>query len=102
MGRSLKNRKNRQKFIFERDGGLCYICKNPLTIETMTLDHLVPRCNGGTNTRENLRCCCADCNVMKSPIENLLFKNKDGIDIEDSLPFILRAYSYYYNIVRIK
>jgi 5-methylcytosine-specific restriction endonuclease McrA len=31
-----------------------------------TLDHLVPRCKGGTNVEENLVWCCYDCNNKKA------------------------------------
>lgn len=34
-----------------------------------TIDHVVPACLGGTNSRENLVLACEECNNLKSKIE---------------------------------
>ena len=47
--------------IYERDGNRCVYCgtaKGP----RFTLDHLLPRCLGGTNAVTNLVSACASCN----------------------------------------
>lgn len=33
-----------------------------LTLETLTLDRIVPGCDGGTYARTNIRPCCGTCN----------------------------------------
>jgi 5-methylcytosine-specific restriction endonuclease McrA len=44
----------------------CYLCKVPLTVETMTVDHIVPRSRGGTHDLGNLAPACVICNVSKA------------------------------------
>lgn len=46
-----------------RDGHRCqYVgCSRRAT----TVDHVVPRCQGGTNTWNNLVACCRECNALK-------------------------------------
>ena len=34
--------------------------------ENLTLDHVIPLCNGGSDTTPNLVCCCRECNHDKS------------------------------------
>jgi len=74
-----------RRSIFERDKYTCQICgvighavrnKGPSGSVTYThhtdidgvylsIDHIYPRCAGGTNVKENLRCLCTKCNTMK-------------------------------------
>jgi len=46
-------------------GGRCYFCGTLLTAETMTIDHLIPKCKGGTNALSNLMPACEPCNRKK-------------------------------------
>lgn len=49
--------------VFKRDGYQCVYCgtrKGPFTI-----DHVVPRTSGGTDSWENLVCACVNCNNKK-------------------------------------
>lgn len=39
----------------------CYRCGKLLTLETLTVDRIVPGCKGGTYRRNNIRPSCADC-----------------------------------------
>ena len=39
----------------------CYRCGKLLTIDTMTVDRIIPGCQGGTYRRNNIRPSCADC-----------------------------------------
>ena len=43
-------------------GGLCAYCR---IRRADTLDHLKPRCKGGSNLRSNLVPCCRECNHSK-------------------------------------
>jgi 5-methylcytosine-specific restriction endonuclease McrA len=52
-------------FVLLRDGFRCRYCGAPLTEGTFTLDHLIPRCQGGSNRIANLAACCVDCNKRK-------------------------------------
>lgn len=64
MSEASRSQRRRARFL-ERNGGRCYLCGEPLTLETMTVDHYVPRALGGSNRRANLRLACAPCNHRK-------------------------------------
>lgn len=44
----------------------CTYCRRPMRRERATLDHVVPRCQNGAHTPQNLVLCCADCNQSKA------------------------------------
>lgn len=68
-------RKKLVKRLAKRDGGMrCFLCKQALTFETVTIEHWIPRAKGGTNEDHNLRLACQPCNNSKSDIMPL----KDG------------------------
>jgi 5-methylcytosine-specific restriction endonuclease McrA len=55
------NRRN----IYARDGNRCQYCGKHFTTKELTLDHVVPRVQGGLNTWDNLVCACVKCNARK-------------------------------------
>lgn len=40
----------------------CYRCGRLLTFETLTVDRIIPGCQGGTYRRDNIRPACGPCN----------------------------------------
>jgi predicted transcriptional regulator len=48
--------------ILQRDGFRCILCGSK---EFLEIDHIIPRCSGGTNDLTNLRTLCHDCNIGK-------------------------------------
>lgn len=40
----------------------CYRCGTFLTVETVTVDRIIPGCKGGTYRRDNIRPACGHCN----------------------------------------
>lgn len=40
----------------------CYRCGELLTVDTVTVDRIVPGCHGGTYRRNNIRPACGQCN----------------------------------------
>lgn len=40
----------------------CYRCGRLLTVDTVTVDRIVPGCQGGTYRRDNIRPACGRCN----------------------------------------
>lgn len=40
----------------------CYRCGDLLTVDTVTVDRIVPGCRGGTYRRNNIRPACGSCN----------------------------------------
>src|SRR5262245_12435390 len=55
------NRRN----IFARDNNQCQYCGKRYPTSELSLDHVVPRSQGGQSTWENIVCACIDCNVRK-------------------------------------
>lgn len=51
--------------VLARDGFRCQYCSQELTTKEATLDHVVPRSQGGKTTWENIVCSCAACNRKK-------------------------------------
>ncbi|HNB17300.1 MAG TPA: HNH endonuclease [Candidatus Obscuribacter sp.] len=51
--------------ILHRDGYACRYCKAGGKGVTLTLDHVIPRCQGGKNSWENLVTACSVCNGRK-------------------------------------
>jgi hypothetical protein len=55
------NRRN----IYARDHNRCQYCGKKLPTTELSLDHILPRSQGGKSTWENIVCCCVKCNVRK-------------------------------------
>ena len=52
-----------RKNIIKRDGGRCQYCGKKKA--QMTVDHVVPKIYGGSDSWENLVCACLECNNRK-------------------------------------
>ena len=55
------NRRN----LFARDGNQCQYCGKKFVTSELSLDHVIPRSQGGVTTWDNIVCACVDCNVRK-------------------------------------
>jgi 5-methylcytosine-specific restriction endonuclease McrA len=55
------NRRN----IYARDSNKCQYCGKKMPTTELSLDHVVPKSQGGKSTWENIVCCCVKCNVKK-------------------------------------
>jgi 5-methylcytosine-specific restriction endonuclease McrA len=55
------NRRN----IFARDNNQCQYCGKRFPTTELSLDHIIPRSQGGQSTWENIVCACVKCNVRK-------------------------------------
>ena len=55
------NRRN----IFARDNNRCQYCGEKFPTSELSLDHIIPRSQGGGESWENLVCCCVKCNTRK-------------------------------------
>lgn len=55
------NRRN----IYARDSSKCQYCGKKFSTTELSLDHVVPRSQGGKATWTNIVCCCIKCNVKK-------------------------------------
>ena len=57
-----------RKLVFERDGGICHYCKEPVTLQGFQADHKVPFSKGGLTVVSNLLCACRRCNLAKGNV----------------------------------
>ena len=55
------NRRN----IFARDNNQCQYCGRKFPTSELSLDHVIPRSQGGVTSWDNIVCACVDCNVRK-------------------------------------
>ncbi|MBX7144052.1 MAG: HNH endonuclease [Oligoflexia bacterium] len=66
--------------VLARDNFECQYCGRDLAPREATLDHVLPRSQGGKTTWENIVCCCSACNRKKggrTPIEaRMLLRTK--------------------------
>lgn len=60
-----KNTKFVKNLIFKRDQYLCQYCNVQLTSSDVTIDHIIPRSRGGTNSYLNCVTSCFSCNTIK-------------------------------------
>lgn len=64
----------KRRRIYERDAWACCYCEKDLhegvaSSRERTLDHIVPRVQGGTNSESNLVTCCLTCNSARADRE---------------------------------
>ena len=62
----------RKQVLFNRDSWMCQYCSASLSWNTVTIDHVVPKCRGGQTTWKNCVSACRRCNMRKggrTPIE---------------------------------
>lgn len=55
------NRRN----IYARDGNRCQYCGGKFSTTELSLDHVVPKSQGGLANWENIVCACLSCNIRK-------------------------------------
>ena len=56
---------SQKRSAYERQNGICPICKKPFAYEKMQGDHIVPWIKGGKTVAENCQMLCASCNGHK-------------------------------------
>lgn len=45
-------------------------CRYCLSTENLTIDHKIPKVQGGTDEKKNLQCLCKRCNTVKSDLSH--------------------------------
>lgn len=79
------NFRARQDAVWAKSNGLCWYCgielvaglsdeERPQEPRYFHIDHINPRCLGGTDDFSNLAPCCAACNLQKSGMELEAFR----------------------------
>lgn len=66
LPRELENEASLKRLLLRESNGRCKICGTPLTINTVTIDHILPLAEGGSNHTLNLQATCNLCNNGKS------------------------------------
>ena len=59
---------NQKREAFERQKGVCPVCKKVFDIEDMEADHITPWSKGGKTIADNCQMLCSKCNREKSNI----------------------------------
>lgn len=59
---SAEDRRRRKQWLLNNGFKRCHYCLLILTLETMTIDRIIPGCQGGTYRRDNIRPACLSCN----------------------------------------
>ena len=54
-----------RKNLYARDGYRCQYCGEEFAAKDLTLDHVMPKSQGGQSRWENLVACCQSCNRKK-------------------------------------
>jgi 5-methylcytosine-specific restriction endonuclease McrA len=68
--------------IFLRDGGMCLYCLKDLhhtDPRDVTIDHVAPRSDGGTDDPKNLALCCRTCNCRKQNLPLARFAGPETV-----------------------
>ena len=52
--------------VYEKQSGICVICKDKFTLEKMEADHITPWTEGGKTNEDNCQMLCKRCNREKS------------------------------------
>lgn len=55
-----------RRTIYRRDNNTCQYCGLKKILSELSLDHVVPRCQGGKTTWENIVVACTECNARKA------------------------------------
>lgn len=63
-----KYREMVNNLLIQRDGNVCELCGDILdpNQEVLHIDHILPRCDGGTHDAENIRLVHAVCNLTRN------------------------------------
>lgn len=69
----------RQK-VFDRCGWRCVYCGDHVSQENATLDHVVPKAQGGSRSHKNLVLACGECNQRKAAMSVQEFYDLVGFD----------------------
>ena len=62
----IKRRRYYRAGVFKRDKNICQYCGNKETLDVLTIDHVMPKSQGGKTSWENCVTCCFDCNNRKA------------------------------------
>ena len=71
------------KDIAERDGRICYLCGKEVSVHEASFEHVIPLCDGGTHTPDNVRLAHRLCNSRKGSgsLSEINRRRREGEDL---------------------
>jgi 5-methylcytosine-specific restriction endonuclease McrA len=92
-----------RKNVWVRDEGLCQYCVKKVSLSTFTIDHIVPKKDGGKTVWENVVVSCYSCNQRKGEksLKEINFKLFKVPKKPNKLPYIQEINSEYYGLNNI-
>jgi len=67
-----------RRALLETGGCWCYLCGDRLSLEHVTLDHVIPKAQGGRAGGGNLMICCKRCNCNRATMDITYFRMLRG------------------------
>lgn len=55
--------------VWKNRNGTCYLCKQPVSLQEMTIDHRISKYRGGDDSLKNLWPTHKECNYLKGSLE---------------------------------
>lgn len=82
-----------KKYYFRSIPGQCFYCKQYVAANKATVDHILPKCFGGTKASYNVVDACVYCNLVKGNLSLSAFRervlsNKEGRRHKESLAYV--------------
>jgi|694.fasta_scaffold23064_18 5-methylcytosine-specific restriction endonuclease McrA len=92
-----------RKNVWIRDEGICQYCNKKISLNTFTIDHIVPKKSGGKTIWENVVACCYGCNQKKGEksLKEINFKLIKTPKKPNKLPYIQEIGNEYYGVSNI-
>lgn len=69
-----KDLREKRFTLWNKQDKKCFYCEKILEFNKSTVDHIKPRCRGGSNDIENLVMSCKSCNSAKSFTDKPTYK----------------------------
>lgn len=91
MSKNMKYQEVR-RIVYKRYKGKCAICRKPIALEEMTIDHILPKSKGGGGDFSNMQAVCESCNMMKHYLTNEEFFRKVFMVAAHNIKNIFKAY----------
>ena len=100
--------KSKRRRILQKYNGRCAYCGRSISMSTMSVDHFVPKCKGGTGAFDNLMPSCLECNHLKNNDYISVFRCRvawDSLTVADlaSYDSMMKAvdrYEFYFEKVK--
>lgn len=54
--------------LLKESGNRCFYCGAPISVRSMTIDHIIPKAKGGSDHFSNKTCACGRCNNDKADL----------------------------------